>query len=181
MSTTSRVLKKLYTVLGEKSEGITVSEFWEYLFEDKELAKELMFDGERREGIVVGLQTRIKKGGKAVEGIKIIKNVEGKNVFILNDNNLNYLGSVTHKYIKEATKIKLEVKDYSFSKAEQTIINKFEKTLKELESTNTALEKLASKIEEQKVSKGSDEESDGEDIRISKVYDSKGREIEKVK
>ncbi|MFD1899343.1 hypothetical protein GQR36_02960 [Enterococcus termitis] len=64
MSTTSKVLKKLYTVLEEKSEGITVSEFWDYLFEDKELAKELVFDGERREGIVVRLQTQIKKVGR---------------------------------------------------------------------------------------------------------------------
>jgi hypothetical protein len=51
-STTSKVLKNLYTALGEKSEGITVSEFWEYLFEDKKLTKELVFNGERREGIV---------------------------------------------------------------------------------------------------------------------------------
>ncbi|ALS38493.1 hypothetical protein ABID30_002195 [Enterococcus rotai] len=148
MSTTSKVLKKLYTVLGEKSEGITVSEFWNYLFEDKELAKELVFDGERREGIVVGLQTRIKKGGKAVEGIKIIKNVEGKNVFILTNNNLNYLAGISNKYLQEAISIKLEVQDYAFNKSEQAIIDKYGKALEELERLNSDLEKIADKISE---------------------------------
>ncbi|PZL73030.1 hypothetical protein CI088_09155 [Enterococcus plantarum] len=146
MSTTSKVLKKLYYILGEKSEGITVSEFWNYLFEDKELAKELVFDGERREGIVVGLQTRIRKGGKAVEGIKIIKNGEGKNVFILNNNNLNYLAGVSNKYLKEATTVKLEVQDYVFNKSEQLIINKYGNALEELERLNSDLEKIADKI-----------------------------------
>ncbi|MBL1228027.1 hypothetical protein IW492_02125 [Enterococcus sp. BWB1-3] len=176
MSTTSKVLKKLYYVLGEKSEGITVSDFWDYLFEDKELAKELIYDGQRREGIVVGLQTRIKKGGKSVEGIKIIKNADGKNVFILNNNNLSYLTSVTEKYLKEATKIKLEVKDYTFTKGEQTIINKFEKALKELENTNASLEKLASKIEEQKIIKSSEKEVD--EGESSKLDDSKVEKLE---
>ena len=169
MSTTSKVLKKLYYVLGEKSEGITVSEFWDYLFDDEELAKELVFDGQRREGIVVGLQTRIKKGGKAVEGIKIIKNADGKNVFILNDNNLGYLTSVNTKYLKEATKIKLDVKGYSFTKAEQTTINKFEKATKELENLNAALEKLATKIEKQKINKSSSKEVNEEDAVVSKL------------
>lgn len=169
MSTTSKVLKKLYYVLGEKSEGITVSEFWDYLFDDEELAKELVFDGQRREGIVVGLQTRIKKGGKAVEGIKIFKNADGKNVFILNDNNFGYLTSVSTKYLKEATKIELDVKGYSFTKAEQTIINKFEKTTKELENVNEALEKLATKIEKQKINKGNSKEVNEEDAVVSKL------------
>ncbi|MGM0214127.1 hypothetical protein [Enterococcus sp. AZ109] len=108
MSTTSKLLKKLYCVLGEKSEGNTVSEFLDYLFGDEELAKELVFQGERREGVVGELQTRIKKGGKSVEGIKIIKNAEGKNVFILDNSNLSYVSDVTVKFLIEATKIKLE-------------------------------------------------------------------------
>ncbi|MFD2305274.1 hypothetical protein [Enterococcus termitis] len=170
MSTTSKVLKKLYTVLEEKSEGITVSEFWDYLFEDKELAKELVFDGERREGIVVRLQTQIKKGGKAVEGIKIIKNAEGKNVFILNSNNLNYLAGMSNKYLKEATSIKLEVQDYVLNKSEQAIINKHEKALKELERINSDLQKLADKISEKKMNKEvlKTDVSDGEETEMKK-------------
>lgn len=177
MSTTSKVLEKLYGVLGEKNEGITVSEFWDYLFEDKELSEELTYDGVRREGIVVGLQTRIRKGGKSVDGIKIIKNADGKNVFILDNNNLAYLNSVSKKYLKEATKIKLEVKDYSFLKEEQAIINKFEKALKELESANVALKDLAIKIEEKKSSKSSNESN----TEILESLDIEDKKLEKVK
>jgi hypothetical protein len=170
MSTTSKVLKKLYYVLGEKSEGITVSEFWDYLFEDKVLSEELVFQGERREGVVVGLQTRIKKGGKSVEGIKIIKNAEGKNVFILDNNNLSYVSDVTVKFLNEATKMELEVKDYTFTKAEQTIITKFEKVLKDLEGANRALKDLVVKIEEGKVNKVKNkEDTDTKDIENKKI------------
>ncbi|MFS1036593.1 hypothetical protein ACFC84_03290 [Enterococcus casseliflavus] len=46
------------------------------------------------------------------------------------------------------------MKDYTFVKAKQTIIIKFEKALKNLEGANSVLEKLAVKIEEKKVAKG---------------------------
>ncbi|MGF2160436.1 hypothetical protein [Enterococcus avium] len=61
------------------------------------------------------------------------------------------------------------MKGYSFTKAEQTIINKFEKTTKELENVNEALEKLATKIEKQKINKGNSKEVNEEDAVVSKL------------
>ncbi|MBC1862655.1 hypothetical protein HCA36_03405 [Listeria welshimeri] len=93
------------------------------------------------------------------------------------NHNLAYLTSVSKKYLKEATKIKLEVKDYSLLKKEQAIINKFEKALKELESANVVLKDLAIKIEGEKISKSSNESN----TEILESLDTEDKKLEKVK
>ncbi|MBO0421438.1 hypothetical protein [Enterococcus plantarum] len=71
MSTTAKVLEKMNLLLKENESGLTSEELWVELMLDKELSKELVDkNGNRRNGVVVGLTTRIKTG--KVDNIKVI-------------------------------------------------------------------------------------------------------------
>ncbi|MBO0467477.1 hypothetical protein JZO73_07995 [Enterococcus plantarum] len=68
MSTTAKVLEKMNMLLANNESGLTSEELWAELMSDKELVDK---NGNRRNGVVVGLTTRIKTG--KVENIKVIK------------------------------------------------------------------------------------------------------------
>lgn len=90
MSTTSKVLNKMQVLLTENESGLKTEELWVELLKDKELGKELIDkNGKRRNGVVVGLTTRIKNG--KVENIKVVKNSKNQLVYIASANSLDFI------------------------------------------------------------------------------------------
>ncbi len=144
MSATTKVkmeLKKLLN-LEENSNGLTFKEVWEKL-EETELKNELYNKkGEKRLGLLTGLSTRIKEG--KVEGIKIIKNSENKIIYVSNNTQVEFLCTLTSRYLQEVNK--LEVNKEKLSKKQKEKMKIFKNNIIELETQNKELKKIAIKL-----------------------------------
>ncbi|MBO0467497.1 hypothetical protein JZO73_08095 [Enterococcus plantarum] len=151
MSTTAKVLEKMNMLLANNESGLTSEELWAELMSDKELSKELVDkNGNRRNGVVVGLTTRIKTG--KVENIKVIKNNDNKLVYISCKNNIEFVNKLTNKFIEDIKKLEMgDLKELSAE--DKKIVKEFEKGIKNLNNANDNLEKLSQKIQEKQVKK----------------------------
>lgn len=163
MSTTAKVLEKMHILLKENESGLTSDKLWGELMSDSTLSKELIDkNGNRRNGVVVGLTTRIKNG--KVENIRVIKNNDNKLVYIACENNLGYVKKLTHKFIGDIKK--LEFGDFKELSAEdKKIVKEFEKSINNLNKATINLEKLSEKIEKVKVKEEPNVIGDGQLIK----------------
>lgn len=150
MSTTTKVKEELIRLLNleENSNGLTFTEVWEKL-EETELKNELYNKkGKKRLGLLTGLSTRIKEG--KIEGVKIIKNSENRVIYVSNNNQVDYLFTLTSRYLKEAKS--LETRSLKLSKKQKEQMEKFEENLQSLDQKNKEIKKIASEIEKKKIS-----------------------------
>ena len=149
MSTTLKIKKELIRLvnLEEYSAGLTVKEAWKQL-EKTDFAKELYNSkGQRRDGTLVGLTTRIKSG--KVEGLKVVKNSDYRIVYVADGNELDYLSNLTNKFLSEADNFKVKAEDYS--KEQQKILEEYSKALTQLKNSTVKLKKVADEVEVKKL------------------------------
>lgn len=160
MSTTAKVLEKMHILLKENESGLTSDKLWEELMSDKELSKELIDkNGNRRNGVVVGLTTRIKNG--KVENIKVIKNSSNKLVYIASKNNMNFVSKLTNKFIGDVQK--LEFTDLEeLSAADKKVLKDYEKAITNLIKTSVNIERLSEKIEKEETKEIANVTGDGQ-------------------
>lgn len=160
MSTTAKVLEKMNMLLAKNESGLTSVKLWEELMSDKGLSKELLDkNGKRRNGVVVGLTTRIKNG--KVENIRVIKNNDNKLVYIACENNLGYVNKLTHKFIGDIKKLEFgDLKELSAE--DKKIVKEFEKSINSLNKATINLEKLSEKIEKETVKEELNVTGDGQ-------------------
>lgn len=162
MSTTAKVLEKMYILLKENESGLTSDKLWEELMSDSTLSKELIDkNGNRRNGVVVGLTTRIKNG--KVENVKVIKNSSNQLVYIASKNNMNFVSKLTNKFIGDVQK--LEFTDLEeLSAADKKVLKDYEKAITNLIKTSVNIERLSEKIEKEKAEDTSNVMGDGEKL-----------------
>lgn len=160
MSTTAKVLEKMYILLKENESGLTSDKLWEELMSDSTLSKELIDkNGNRRNGVVVGLTTRIKNG--KVENIRVIKNNDNKLVYIACENSLDYVNKLTLKFIGDIKKLEMgDLKELSAE--DKKIVKEFEKSINNLSKATINLEKLSEKIEKEMVKEELNVTGDGQ-------------------
>lgn len=162
MSTTAKVLEKMYNLLSKNESGLTSEELWEELMSDKELSKELLDkNGKRRNGVVVGLTTRIKNC--KVDNIRVIKNSNNKLVYIASGNNLNFVGKLTNKFIVDVRKLEfMDLKDLSAE--DKKVLKDYEKAITNLTKMSANLEKLSEKIEKEETKEIANVTGDGQQL-----------------
>ncbi|MBO0467052.1 hypothetical protein JZO73_05835 [Enterococcus plantarum] len=163
MSTTAKVLNKMQVLLTENESGLKTEELWIELLKDKELGKELIdTDGKRRNGIVVGLTTRIKNG--KVENIKVVKNSKNQLVYIASANSLDFINKRTMEFINDVEKIGFgKPKDYS--EDDKKIVKKYEQVIKELYKASLGLSSLSDKVEKEKIAKSNEKNTKVENTK----------------
>lgn len=149
MSTTSKIKNALVQMLNEEENkaGLTVSEVWNKLEQTEFKAELFNKAGERRNGTLVGLTTRIKEG--KVEGIKVVKNSANNLVYVASSNQVEYLVNLTSKYIEETTKSK--IKKESLDTNQQTVVKNFEEELIKLHQLSEKLKKVSDEVEKAKL------------------------------
>lgn len=144
MSTTAKIKEELVRLLSleENKAGLTVNQVWEKL-EQTDFKEELYNSkGERRNGTLVGLTTRIKNG--QVDGIKVVKNSTNNLVYVASSNQVEYLFNLTDKYLKEATAYKLKSTDFTVE--QKKVIESYTKVLNTLKQESMKLKKVSEEI-----------------------------------
>lgn len=162
MSTTAKVLEKMYNLLSKNESGLTSDELWEELMSDNELSKELIDkNGKRRNGVVVGLTTRIKSG--KIENIRVLKGSDNKLVYISSSCNLEFVSKLTNKFISDIEKIEFGgLKE--LSAGDKKVLKDYEKAITNLIKMSTNLEKLSGKIEKETVKEELNVTGDGQQL-----------------
>ncbi|MGM0110687.1 hypothetical protein [Enterococcus sp. DIV0187] len=128
VSTTQKVLKAMRIMLAEEKNraGLSYKEVWTRLESIPALKKELYIDGKRREGIVVGLTTRIKEN--KIDGIKIIKK-DNRVLYISHSNDFEFLHQVTSNFIEQVEDIK---SNENYSKKQKELLCNYQELIYEL-------------------------------------------------
>lgn len=74
----------------------------------------------------------------------------GKNVIILDVNNLSHVASITEAYLKEILDFQIETKDFQLSKSDKAVVSNFNSSLNALNAEHRKKVQLAEKHSKRK-------------------------------